>query len=104
MPPFRDQRVREIVRFDIMHLRWPRYAVRHKKSHLFPSRKCSVGGHDIMFPNQGIWLTDWVALGLLGLFGHGPVIVLSMAVRSWNGKAGRWRQRQNRRKKEGEGR
>ena len=89
--PLREQRVRVVVRFDIMHLRWPRYTVRHEKSHLYPSRKCSVGGHDIMVPNPGIWLIDWVALGLLGLFGHGTLIVLSMAVRNWNGKVGRWR-------------
>ena len=35
-----------------------------------------------MSPNLGIWLVDWVALGLLGLFGHCTVIVVSMTVRS----------------------
>ena len=93
MSPLRDQWVRVMVQFDIMHLRCSRYALRHEKSHLSPSRKCSVGGHDIMFPNSGIWLIDWIALAFLGLFNHGTVIVLIMTVNSWNGKAGRWRQR-----------
>ena len=65
---------------NITHLRWLRYAVRHKKSHLFPSPKSSVIGHDIMFPNSRTWLVHWVALGMLGLFGHIAVIILSMTV------------------------
>ena len=57
-----------------------------------------------MFPNLGIWLVDWVALGLLGFFDHCTVILVSMTLRSWNGKVGRWRQRSAWRKEEGEGR
>ena len=65
---------------NVMHLRWLRYAVRHKKSHLFPSRKISVIGYDMMFPIPEIWPTDRVALGMLGLFGHITVITLSITV------------------------